>query len=69
MFSFLRGREWRLFKEEREREFERERVQMGAISSRRVGDDDKNFLQPLVLNSSRAQALVSFDEQKKQTPS
>jgi len=42
---------------------------MGAISSRRVGDDDKNFLQPLVLNSSRAQALVSFDEQKKQTPS
>ena len=44
MFSFFsRRREWRLFKEEREREFERERVQMGAISSRLVGDDDKNF--------------------------
>ena len=42
-FSFLRRREWRLFKEERKREFERERVQMGAISSRLVGDDDENF--------------------------
>ena len=42
-FHFRGGESGRLFKEEREREFERERVQMGAISSRLVGDDDKNF--------------------------
>jgi hypothetical protein len=38
---------------------------MGAISSRLVGDDDKNFPAFLrLMNSSRAQARVNFDEQK-----
>jgi hypothetical protein len=65
-FSFLRRREWRLFKEERIREFERVRVQMGAITSRRVGDDDENFCQDVSSEFiARASAGVSFDEQKK----
>ena len=49
----------------RKKDSQRERVRMGAISSRLVGDDDKHFFLCELLNLSRAQALVSFDKQKR----
>ena len=49
----------------RKKDSQRERVRMGAISSRLVGDDDKHFFLAELLNLSRAQAQVSFDKQKR----